>query len=82
MIAKVNVDSEDRLHEIIMRKVKGIEGIKNTLTMIIIASKDSEKESKHNIYFESFSIITQRQQFQVTYSSNKAYPSANIRYNL
>jgi hypothetical protein len=58
MIAKVNADSEDRLHEIIMRKVKGIEGIKNTLTMIIIASKDSEKESKHTSYFQSFFIIT------------------------
>ena len=43
MIAKVNGDSEDQLHEIVIRKVRKIEGIKNTLTMIIIASKDSTR---------------------------------------
>ena len=46
MIAKVNAGSEDQLHEIVTRKVGEIEGIKNTLTMIIITSKDP-KESKH-----------------------------------
>jgi DNA-binding Lrp family transcriptional regulator len=44
MLAKVNADSEDQLHEIVNRKLRGIEGIKNTLTMIIIASKDSKKD--------------------------------------
>jgi DNA-binding Lrp family transcriptional regulator len=50
MIAKVNADSEEQLHEIVIRKVREIEGIKNTLTMIIIASKgpkrERDKESK------------------------------------
>jgi DNA-binding Lrp family transcriptional regulator len=43
IVAKVNADSEDQLHEIIMRKVREIEGIKNALTMIIIASKGPKK---------------------------------------
>ena len=34
MIAKVNADSKDQLNEVVMRKVREIEGIKNTLTMI------------------------------------------------
>ena len=50
MIAKVNADSDEQLHEIVIRKVREIEGIKNTLTMIIIASKgpkrERDKESK------------------------------------
>ena len=44
MLAKVNADSEDQLHEIVIRKLRGIEGIKNTLTMIIIASKDQKRD--------------------------------------
>jgi hypothetical protein len=40
MIAKVNADSEDQLHEIVIRNVREIEEIKNILTMIIITSKD------------------------------------------
>jgi DNA-binding Lrp family transcriptional regulator len=48
MIAKVNADSEEQLHEIVIRKVREIEGIKNTLTMTIIAAEGPrrEKESK------------------------------------
>jgi DNA-binding Lrp family transcriptional regulator len=50
IIAKVNADSEEKLHEIIIRKVKEIEGIKNTLTMIIIGAerprRERNKESK------------------------------------
>jgi DNA-binding Lrp family transcriptional regulator len=44
MLAKVNADSEDQLHEIVMRKLRGIEGVNNTLTMIIIASKDQKRD--------------------------------------
>ena len=44
LIAKVNADSEDQLHEIVIRKIREIEGIKNTLTMIIIASKDAKRD--------------------------------------
>jgi DNA-binding Lrp family transcriptional regulator len=36
IIAKVNADSKDQLNEIVVRKVREIEGIKNTLTMIIL----------------------------------------------
>ena len=36
IIAKVNADSKDQLNEIVVRKVRQIEGIKNTLTMIIL----------------------------------------------
>jgi DNA-binding Lrp family transcriptional regulator len=43
IIAKVNADSEDQLNEIVMRKVREIEGIKNTLTMIIV-SKDPKRD--------------------------------------
>jgi DNA-binding Lrp family transcriptional regulator len=49
MIAKVNADSEDQLHEIVIRKVRKIEGIKNTLTMIIASKgpkRGRDKESK------------------------------------
>jgi DNA-binding Lrp family transcriptional regulator len=50
IIAKVNADSEEKLHEIIIRKVREIEGIKNTLTMIIIGAerlrRERDKESK------------------------------------
>ncbi len=50
IIAKVNADSEEKLHEIIVRKVREIEGIKNTLTMIIIGAerprRERDKESK------------------------------------
>jgi DNA-binding Lrp family transcriptional regulator len=44
IIAKVNADSDDQLHEIIIKKVREIEGIKNTLTMIIIAPKGPKRE--------------------------------------
>jgi DNA-binding Lrp family transcriptional regulator len=44
IIAKVNADSKDQLNEVVMRKVREIEGIKNTLTMIIIASKDPKRD--------------------------------------
>jgi DNA-binding Lrp family transcriptional regulator len=44
IIAKVNADSKDQLNEIVMRKVREIEGIKKTLTMIIIASKDPKRD--------------------------------------
>ena len=44
IIAKVDADSEEKLHEIIIRKIREIEGIKNTLTMIIIASKGLKKD--------------------------------------
>jgi DNA-binding Lrp family transcriptional regulator len=44
LIAKVNANSEDQLHEIVIRKIREIEGIKNTLTMIIIASKDAKRD--------------------------------------
>ena len=43
IIAKVNADSEDQLNEIVTRKVREIEGIKNTLTMIIILSKETKR---------------------------------------
>jgi DNA-binding Lrp family transcriptional regulator len=43
LIAKVNADSEDQLNEIVMRKVREIEGIKNTLTMIIV-SKETKRD--------------------------------------
>jgi DNA-binding Lrp family transcriptional regulator len=46
IIAKVNADSEEKLHEIIIRKVKEIEGIKNTLTMIIIGAERPRRERK------------------------------------
>jgi DNA-binding Lrp family transcriptional regulator len=50
IIAKVNADSEEKIHEIIIRKVREIEGIKNTLTMIIIGAerprRERDKESK------------------------------------
>ena len=36
IIAKVNADSEEQLNEIVVRKVREIKGIKNTLTMIIL----------------------------------------------
>ena len=42
IIAKVNADSEDQLNEIVTRKVREIEGIKNTLTMIIL-SKETKR---------------------------------------
>ena len=42
IIAKVNADSEDQLNEIVTRKVREIEGIKNTLTMIIV-SKETKR---------------------------------------
>ena len=44
IIAKVNADSEDQLNEVVMRKVREIEGVKNTLTMIIIASKGPKRD--------------------------------------
>jgi DNA-binding Lrp family transcriptional regulator len=47
MIAKVNADSEDHLHEIVIRKVREIEGIKNTLTLVIVSKhpkRDRERE--------------------------------------
>ncbi len=44
LIAKVSADSEDQLHETVIRKVREIEGIKNTLTMIIIASKGPKRD--------------------------------------
>jgi DNA-binding Lrp family transcriptional regulator len=44
LIAKVNADSDDQLHEIVIRKIRENEGIKNTLTMIIIASKGPKRE--------------------------------------
>ena len=50
---------KNQLNEIVMRKVREIEGIKKTLTMIIIASKDpkeTEKESRYS-YLNLF-IIT------------------------
>jgi DNA-binding Lrp family transcriptional regulator len=43
IIAKVNADSEDQLNEIVTRKVREIEGIKNTLTMIIL-SKETKRD--------------------------------------
>jgi DNA-binding Lrp family transcriptional regulator len=43
IIAKVNADSEDQLNEIVTRKVREIEGIKNTLTMIIV-SKETKRD--------------------------------------
>ena len=43
IIAKFSADSEDQLNDIVMRKVREIEGIKNTLTMIIV-SKDSKRD--------------------------------------
>jgi DNA-binding Lrp family transcriptional regulator len=50
IIAKVNADSEEKLHEIIIRKVREIRGIKNTSTMIIIGTErhrgERDKESK------------------------------------
>ena len=46
IIAKVNAGSEDQLNEIVTRKVREIEGIKNTLTMIIITSKGPERLRK------------------------------------
>ncbi len=36
IVAKVNADSKDQLNEIIVRKVREIEGMENTLTMIIL----------------------------------------------
>jgi DNA-binding Lrp family transcriptional regulator len=50
IIAKVNADSEDQLNEIVMRKVREIEGIKNTLTMIIIASKVTKRDRERREY--------------------------------
>lgn len=50
IIAKVNADSEDQLNEIVMRKVREIEGIKNTLTMIIIASKATKRDRERREY--------------------------------
>ena len=44
IIAKVNADSEDQLNEIVTRKVREIEGIKNTLTMIIV-SKETKRDT-------------------------------------
>ncbi len=44
IIAKVNADSEDQLNEIVMRKIREIEGIRNTLTMIIIVSKETKRD--------------------------------------
>jgi DNA-binding Lrp family transcriptional regulator len=47
MMAKVNADSEDHLHEIVIRKVREIEGIKNTLTLVIVSKhpkRDRERE--------------------------------------
>jgi DNA-binding Lrp family transcriptional regulator len=44
LIARINADSEDQLHGIVMRKIREIEGIKNTLTMTIIASKGPKRE--------------------------------------
>ncbi len=50
IIAKVNTDSEEQLHEVVIRKVREIEGIKNTLTMTIISAegptRERDKESK------------------------------------
>lgn len=47
MMAKVNADSEDHLHEIVIRKVREIEGNKNTLTLVIVSKhpkRDRERE--------------------------------------
>jgi DNA-binding Lrp family transcriptional regulator len=47
MMAKVNADSEDHLHEIVIRKVREIEGITNTLTLVIVSKhpkRDRERE--------------------------------------
>lgn len=46
IIAKVDADSEEKLHEIIIRKIREIEGIKNTLTMIIIAAERPRKRQR------------------------------------
>jgi DNA-binding Lrp family transcriptional regulator len=58
IIAKVNADSEHQLNEVVMRKVRQTEGVKNTLTMIIISKdpKETEKESRYS-YLNLF-IIT------------------------
>jgi DNA-binding Lrp family transcriptional regulator len=53
IIAKANANSEDQLRKIVIRKLREIEAIKSTLTMIIIASKgpkrDREREWKRKI---------------------------------
>ena len=49
IIAKVNADSEDQLNEIVTRKVREIEGIKNTLTMIIV-SKETKRDRERREY--------------------------------
>ena len=57
MIAKVNADSEDQLHDIVIRKVRKIEGIKNTLTMIIASKgpkRGRDKESKQIVILNLF----------------------------
>jgi DNA-binding Lrp family transcriptional regulator len=43
MIAKVNADSEDQLHGIIMRKIRENRRIMNSLTMIIISIQKTKK---------------------------------------
>ena len=43
MIAKVNADSEDQLHGIIMRKIRENRRNMNSLTMIIISIQRSKK---------------------------------------
>ena len=75
IIAKVNADSKGQLNEIVVRKVREMEGIKNTLTMIIILQsqkrqRQTEKEESKHSYFLTFFTITQDWQFQITSSSS------------
>jgi DNA-binding Lrp family transcriptional regulator len=45
IIAKVNVDTEEELNEIVMTHIRGIEEVKNTLTMVIAQGKRDRRQS-------------------------------------
>lgn len=45
VIAKVNVSSEEELQDIIISKIRKIEGVKSTLTLVIV------KHNKSSLYW-------------------------------
>ena len=44
IIAKVNVNSEEELHDITISKIRKIQGVKSTLTLVIVKRTKSNHE--------------------------------------
>jgi DNA-binding Lrp family transcriptional regulator len=44
IIAKVNVNSEEELHDITISKIRKIQGVKSTLTLVIVKHTKSDHE--------------------------------------